>query len=57
MTNEDKLSLIEKTIKEVEGNYATAILIQDCPDKLSLSCKEVKNLLILNNSKLLKANK
>lgn len=54
MTEKDKFNLIEKTIKEVQGNYSIDRLIQDCADKLSLSFKEVKNILISHNSKLLK---
>lgn len=55
MTNENKIKLIEKTIKEVEGNYSITILIQDVADKLSLSPKEVKQLLSSSNSELLKS--
>lgn len=54
MTEKDKFNLIEKTIKEVQGNHSIDRLIQDCADKLSLSFKEVKNILVTNNSRLLK---
>lgn len=54
MTEKDKFNLIEKTIREVEGNHSIERLIQDCADKLSLSAEEVKNLLIAHNSELLK---
>jgi hypothetical protein len=54
MTEKDKFNLIEKTIKEVQGNHSIDRLIQDCADKLSLSIKEVKNILVTNNSRLLK---
>ncbi len=46
MSNQEKFDLIEKTIKEVEGNFPIDRLIQDCADKLSLSFKEVKNILV-----------
>lgn len=54
MTEIEKFNLIEKTIKEVKGNYSIERLIQDCADKLSLSANEVKNTLISHNSELLK---
>lgn len=57
VTNEEKIKLIEKTIKEVEGTFAISRLIQDCSDKLSLSFEEVKELLESKDSELLKRKK
>lgn len=54
MTEIEKFNLIEKTIKEVKGDYSIERLIQDCADKLSLSVNEVKSILIEFNSELLK---
>ncbi len=54
MTNNEKLELIEKTIKEVQGNNSLDRLIQDCADKLSITAAEVRNILIEHNSDLLK---
>lgn len=54
MNNEEKFELIEKTIKEVQGNYSIDRLIQDCSDKLSLPINEIKNILIEFNCELLK---
>lgn len=53
MSNQEKFDLIEKTIKEVEGNFTVDRLIQDCADKLSLSFKEVKNILVEFDSNLM----
>lgn len=47
MNNKEKFELIEKTIKEVQGNFKTERLIQDCSDKLSLSVNEVKNIILM----------
>ena len=54
MNQDEKFKLIENTIKDVKGNYSIDRLIQDCADKLSLNPKEVKQILIDNNSSLLK---
>lgn len=54
MSKEDIFNLIEETIKEVNGNYSLGRLIQDCSDKLSLSEKEVKDILLEFDSELLK---
>lgn len=54
MNNEEKFKLIEKTIKDVKGDYSIDRLIQDCADKLSISFNEVRNILIEFNSDLLK---
>lgn len=56
MNDKEKFELIEKTIKEVQGNYSIERLIQDCSDKLSLPVNEVKNILIEFNSELLTKN-
>ena len=56
MSNKEKFELIEKTIKEVQGNFTIERLIQDCSDKLSLPIDEVKNILIEFNSDLLIKN-
>ena len=56
MNNKEKFELIEKTIKEVQGNFTIERLIQDCSDKLSLPVSEVKNILIKFNSDLLIKN-
>jgi hypothetical protein len=53
MSNKEKFELIEKTIKEVQGNFTIERLIQDCSDKLSLPVNEVKNILIEFDSNLL----
>lgn len=53
MSDKEKFELIEKTIKEVQGNYSIDRLIQDCSDKLSLPVNEVKNILIEFKSDLL----
>lgn len=53
MNKQEKFELIEKTIKEVEGNFPIDRLIQDCADKLSLSFKEVKNILVEFDSNLM----
>lgn len=53
MDDKEKFDLIEKTIKEVQGNNSLDRLIQDCADKLSLSVNEVKNILNAFNSELL----
>lgn len=56
MSNKKKFELIEKTIKEVQGNFTIERLIQDCSDKLSLPVNEIKNILIEFNSDLLVKN-
>lgn len=56
MSNKEKFELIEKTIKEVQGNFTLERLIQDCSDKLSLPVNEVKNILIEFKSELLTKN-
>ena len=56
MNNEEKFKLIEKTIKDVKGDYSIDRLIQDCADKLSINFIDVKNILIELNSDLLKNN-
>lgn len=53
MDNQEKFQLIEKTIKEVQGNFSIDRLIQDAVDKLGLSHDEIKNILIEFNSSLL----
>lgn len=54
MSNEDKFKLIEKTIKDVKGEYPIDRLILDCADKLSISTSEVKSILIEFDSELLR---
>ncbi len=54
MSKEDVFNLIEETIKEVNGNYLLDRLILDCSDKLSLSEKEVKDILLEFDSELLR---
>lgn len=54
MNEKEKFVLIEKTIKEVKGNYSIERLILDCADKLSLSISDVKRILIVHNSELLR---
>lgn len=54
MTNNEKLILIENTIKEVKGDFPPTRLIQDCADKLSLDYSEVKQILINSDSELIK---
>ena len=54
MSNEDKFKLIEKTIKDVKGEYPIDRLILDCADKLSISASEVKSILIEFDSELLR---
>lgn len=54
MTGNEKFDLIEKTIKDVQGNYSADRLIQDCADKLSLSVNEVKRILAEYDSDVLK---
>lgn len=54
MSKEDIFNLIEETIKEVNGNYPLDRLILDCSDKLSLSEKEVKDILLEFDSELLR---
>ena len=53
MNKQEKFELIEKTIKEGQGNFPINILIQDAADKLSLSFKEVKNILVEFDSNLM----
>lgn len=57
MQDKEKLEIIEATIKAVKGDYATDRLIQDCADKLSLSTKEVKDILKEHDSSILKREK
>lgn len=54
MEDKEKFELIEKTIKDVEGDHTITRLLIDCSDKLSLSVDEVREILIRNNSELLK---
>ena len=54
MSKEDVFNLIEETIKEVNWNYPLDRLILDCSDKLSLSEKEVKDILLEFDSELLR---
>ncbi len=54
MQIDEKVKLIEDTIKAVEGNYSLERLIQDCADKLSISDAEVRMLLEKTDSEILK---
>lgn len=53
LKTKETFELIERTINEVEGKLPIERLIQDCADKLSISEKEVREVLEYFNSKLL----